>query len=691
MLMNVKRLWWSWRWWQRLRWLPGALLVAMCGCAQAQGSGLPAVSAARVAAAGGLALGPFAAHLEDPGGRLTIDAIRAPARAAEFEALGEERRNFGYTKSAHWLRFTLEADAAAAGLLLEIALPSIDSVQLFMPAGGGFVMQSAGDLVPWDARGIKHRNPVLRLQAGPRDGAGVGAGTRTSAGAGMGRSNGPVAAAGNSAGTPVTYYLRLASENALSLPLTVWQPAAFAEHQRHSQLLYGAFYGLLAAMLLYNLALLLYLRDIVYLYYTAYVASFGMALFAFDGFAFEYLWPHSVWWANHSLPTAFGVALTAAILFLLEFLMIRAYAPRQLGAWRACAAMSAALALCGATGWLIGHGEVVRLLALLSTLTAAAALWTAARWVMDGYPPARLFLLAWSVLLVSIVLSGLRNFALVPANFLTVNGLHIGIACDVLLLSFALGSRINLLRRSKLEAEGALLASVRRHEQELSVRVAERTAQLEIANQRLQVEAREREALVHKLAEDETRMRHLAQHDALTGLPNRRSLQERFALAAEFAKRNDHKIAVLLLDLDRFKELNDSRGHAAGDEALIALAGRLRATVRGADTVARWGGDEFVILASDLDGRNAVQSVLEKLSDVISIPISAGGGAWTLSASIGVAFYPDDGSVLDDLLNLADSAMYSDKAGHKRRGIHQPVDQAAVQTAAPPAEPPPVS
>ena len=171
-------------------------------------------------------------------------------------------------------------------------------------------------------------------------------------------------------------------------------------------------------------------------------------------------------------------------------------------------------------------------------------------------------------------------------------------------------------------------------------------------------------------------MRHLAQHDALTGLPNRLSLQERFALATEYAKRNEHKIAVMLLDLDHFKELNDTRGHAAGDEALVALAGRLRTTVRGADTVARLGGDEFVVLASDLDDRTAVQSVLEKLSDVIGIPITAGGGAWTLSASIGVAFYPDDGAALDDLLRLADAAMYSDKAARKRRGVHMPVKPA---------------
>jgi diguanylate cyclase (GGDEF)-like protein len=94
--------------------------------------------------------------------------------------------------------------------------------------------------------------------------------------------------------------------------------------------------------------------------------------------------------------------------------------------------------------------------------------------------------------------------------------------------------------------------------------------------------------------------------------------------------------------------------------------------VRGSDTVARLGGDEFVVLAADLDERDAVRPVIDKVSDVIGIPVSAGGGAWSLSASIGVAFYPDDAQTLDDLLKLADRAMYSDKVERKRRGVHFP-------------------
>ena len=607
-------------------------------------SEITAVRAALVMTGGSLPLGRFAAHLEDATGTLTIDAVRAGLGGLRFAQPRDEHPNFGYSQSAHWLRFALDPGNAPLDMLLEIALPSLDSIDLYTPQGAGFSVQHAGDQVPWAERGFPHRNHVFSVRA-PAD-------------------------------APAVFYLRVASASVVTVPLTLWSRTAFAAHERQAQLVYGLFYGLVVAMFLYNFGLLLVLRDPVYFHYVAYVASFGMALFVFDGFAFEHLWPANVWWANQALATAFAATMGFASQFSRSFLATAVHEPQLDRIAQGITWGAVLIAVCSATGFALQYSHAMQAISALAATGASLSLVIAVRGLARGYRPARFFLLAWGVLLVFIVLAALRNFALVPSNFLTMNGLHFGVAFDVLLLSFGLGDRINLLRREKLNAQAALLESTQRQERELAQRVDERTAQLEDANRQLRIEAQERDALVQKLAEDETRMRHLAQHDVLTGLPNRLSLQERFALATEYAKRNEHKIAVMLLDLDHFKELNDTRGHAAGDEALIALAGRLRTTVRGADTVARMGGDEFVVLASDLDNRTSVQSVLEKLSDVIGIPVTAGGGAWTLSASIGVAFYPDDGASLDALLKLADAAMYSDKAARKRRGVHVPVNTA---------------
>lgn len=614
------------------------------------------VGVAQLVRDGRAVIGTSTAHFEDVQGKLTFDEVRSQTLAAQFRTVKEAQPNFGYSSSAHWLRFTLDAGASPAKLLLEVALPSLDSVQLFSPSGAGFERQTAGDLMPWHARLVKHRNHVFAL---PLAESGNVAGTGAAAPAPAGS-------------TARTFYLRVQSQSVVTVPMTLWTPEAFAEHERQAQFVYGLFYGLLAAMFVYNIALLLALRDMTFLFYVAYVGALGMALLTFDGFGFEYLWPNGVWWANHALATAFSLAMAFAGLFSRRFLETRTNAPLFDSLWLGLSTVGFALAFCAATGTILEYGEIMRFLSILGAVSAATSLVVGSRLVLRGYRPARFFLLAWSTLLVFIVLAALRNFALLPTNFITLYGLHIGFTFDVLLLSFALGDRINLMRRDKLAAQTALLHAALEHERQLESRVSTRTTELDDVNRKLRVEAFEREALLQKLSESETRMRHLAQHDALTGLPNRLSLQERFSLATQYAKRNKHKVAVMLVDLDRFKELNDSRGHAAGDEALISLAGRLRTTVRGSDTVARLGGDEFVVLAADLDQRDAVRPVIDKIGDIIGIPISAGGGAWTLSASIGVAFFPDDGTRLEDLLKLADAAMYTDKVERKRRGVHMP-------------------
>ena len=615
------------------------------------------MATAELVRVGSKVIGTSTAHFEDIQGKLTFDEARSPDLAAQFRAVKEAQPNFGYSSSAHWLRFTVDGSSGPAKLLLEVALPSLDSVQLFSPSGAGFERQTAGDLIPWHARLIKHRNHVFTLPLGEPGEAAGAAGS---------------ASATRSGSTARTFYLRVQSQSVVTVPMTLWTPEAFAEHERQAQFVYGLFYGLLAAMFVYNIALLLALRDLTFLFYVAYVGAFGMALLTFDGFGFEYLWPNSVWWSNHALATAFSLSMAFASLFARRFLETRTNAPLFDSLWLGLSAVGFALAFCAATGTILDYGEIMRSLSILGALSAATSLIVGSRLMLRGYRPARFFLLAWSTLLVFIVLAALRNFALLPTNFITMYGLHVGFTFDVLLLSFALGDRINLMRRDRLSAQTALLHAAQEHERQLESRVSARTAELDDVNRKLRVEAFEREALLQKLSESETRMRHLAQHDALTGLPNRLSLQERFSLATQYAKRNKHKVAVMLVDLDRFKELNDSRGHAAGDEALISLAGRLRTTVRGSDTVARLGGDEFVVLAADLDQRDAVRPVIDKIGDIIGIPISAGGGAWTLSASIGVAFYPDDGTSLEDLLKLADAAMYTDKAERKRRGVHTP-------------------
>jgi diguanylate cyclase (GGDEF)-like protein len=396
------------------------------------------------------------------------------------------------------------------------------------------------------------------------------------------------------------------------------------------------------------------------MWYVLYVASFGVGLAAFDGLAFQYLWPESVWWANHALGAALCATLLFGTQFARSFLSMPSLAVFANRFMLAVMALAAAGVFFAATGLLVPYGTIMRTLSAVACVTAGIVLYVAVRAFLDGYRPARFFLLAWTALLVFIALGALRNFAIVPTHFLTVNGLHIGLALDVVLLSFALADRINADKRAKEAAQGealasrtALLEATQANERELERRIAERTAELNRANEQLR--------------DQEQHLRHLAQHDPLTGLPNRLSMQQRLALAMEFAKRNRKKLAVMMVDLDGFKRLNDTRGHRSGDHALVQIAGRLRTSVRGSDTVARYGGDEFVVLAGELDRAEDVSNIAEKIADMVSLPLSIDGATQNISCSIGISVYPDHAEDAEALIERADRAMYAAKAAGNRR------------------------
>jgi diguanylate cyclase (GGDEF)-like protein/PAS domain S-box-containing protein len=169
---------------------------------------------------------------------------------------------------------------------------------------------------------------------------------------------------------------------------------------------------------------------------------------------------------------------------------------------------------------------------------------------------------------------------------------------------------------------------------------------------------------VTELKEAEARVTHMAYHDTLTGLANRELFQESLLLAVERARRDRTAIAVLYLDLDNFKELNDTMGHHAGDLLLAGLAERLQACTRDSDLVARQSGDEFLLLLADLapdEAERVIVGVLERVIAALEEPIDLTGTPFRAHASIGVSRFPDDARDAESLLRNADTAMYRSK------------------------------
>ncbi len=169
--------------------------------------------------------------------------------------------------------------------------------------------------------------------------------------------------------------------------------------------------------------------------------------------------------------------------------------------------------------------------------------------------------------------------------------------------------------------------------------------------------------------QSEERYRHLAFHDALTQLPNRRLLEDRIERAIFAATRNNRQCALVLLDLDGFKQINDIHGHATGDLVLKTVAARLRTVVRDTDTVARLGGDEFVVLLREITDVEVALQVADKIHDAIAVPLRIEARELGLGASIGIAIYPHHGATISELLECADQAMYRSKH-HGERVTH---------------------
>lgn len=180
---------------------------------------------------------------------------------------------------------------------------------------------------------------------------------------------------------------------------------------------------------------------------------------------------------------------------------------------------------------------------------------------------------------------------------------------------------------------------------------------------------RRTDGLIRELSlrkQSEKKFIHIATHDELTGLPNRVLLKDRLKHSLAWARRERTKVAVLFLDLDNFKPINDGMGHIVGDQILKNMAARMTGCMRETDTIARFGGDEFVVVMTKVKFIQHVEMMAEKLCQILLQPVQLDTGEATLGASIGIALYPDHGQLPEQLITLADAAMYQVKSNGRQ-------------------------
>lgn len=560
--------------------------------------------------------------LEDVGGQLSIADMTAPEVQSRFQPAAG-RTSVGQSRNPWWIKVSLRRTSeASTQWWLEVGAVTLLDLQVFLPtADDQWQRRQAGERVDFaEGRDHNYRRAVFRLPLLDEQ--------------------------------PQIFYLRTYDPAGNSFPLRIWQLHDLEQLAKREHLIFGLIYGVILALLLYNLFILLALRDAAYLWYVLTMAASLVFITSMSGHGFQYLWPSSavpIWLDRITLPILVSLGILRFAQVLLSTRTSLRIAHHLLNG---CIGLYLLALVTNLAGY---RSETSVLIGLIPIISVPTLLFSAViRW-KQGFTPALFYLLGYGSVLLSFVVLVLRAAGVVQPGESTAYLFPVAVAAEAILFSFALAYRIQILKQEKAEAlmqadreKSARLAQAHANTAQLQHAVNLRTAELAASNERL----RQREQA----------LQHAAFHDPLTELPNRRYLIERCEAALAHAQRNHETAALLLIDLDHFKPINDKHGHDAGDLMLQQIALRLREHVRAGDTVARLGGDEFAVLVCGADAEAHTREIARRLLDELAKPVMYRTARLTVTISIGIALYPQHASTFTALYKAADEMLYRVKA-----------------------------
>ncbi len=405
-------------------------------------------------------------------------------------------------------------------------------------------------------------------------------------------------------------YLRAESPDPLVLPIEVMSERAFADRLLEYRFVYGLIYGFLISMIIYNSMLFIGMRDRGYLIYSVYMSLFTLLNIAYTGHGFAWLWPDSPMLQNHAILMTMMLFSCSGLAFTSSFLSLQQYAPRSKHLLQTLASLGiASIAL----SLLAGRQDIEALIAFSFALIAPLCMVMLGLSTLNRDRSAGHYYLAAMICgMLGLTISTMTVWGKLPFNGWTYGAIKIGMMLQACVLALALSYKIRDQQSGKLLAERQ------------------------------------------------------AQSDLLTGLHNRRGFNEQAAPVWSTAIRNHRPLSLIMLDLDHFKDINDQHGHDMGDLVLEQTARLLERTCRSGDVVARWGGEEFLLLLPET-GLSDAHALAERLRrEIQALKLKDQQGGIALSASFGVVEHSTQ-ERLELLINQADRLLYAAKNSGRNR------------------------
>jgi diguanylate cyclase len=570
--------------------------------------------------------------------------------ASSWLTVDQEILSIGYSDAGLWIKLELDNPTNNPDWLIDIAYPVLDQVDVSIFNDERVKHYALGDRQFFNVRPIEHRNFVVPINL--------------------------------SKGESSTVLIGVKSGTSLQVPLKLWQQTDFYNHEQSSLIWQGLYFGCILVMIFYNLCLYYYSRQNQYIYFAFVFTSFVLFHATLSGIAYQYLWPYSPQWNEHTLPIFLGCVLVSESLFMSSFLDLKSSSPKLAKFLVYAATTSATISLASI---FISYKISILCLIILAIPINSIGFIIGIKQSFEGRRAAQFFTFAWTGTLFGAILLALSKLGILERNAITENALQIGTTISVVWLSFALGEYINQQnkerneakqndldyalkiaqeRKEKLIAKETTLTLQKRSNEDLEVLVKQRTEQLE--------------TIMKDLEKANSRLEHISNLDELTSIYNRRYFNQKLEAEFKRAQRQNNPISLIIADIDHFKDVNDQYGHLVGDICLKRISALLKKGItRPDDILSRFGGEEFVIVLPDTSSEGAGYVANRVVKAIESETIVYEDISLKLTISIGVAtFLPTQYEKPEALISAADTALYQAKESGRncvRKAVIEPL------------------